>query len=122
MRDPELDPRLLGRSAPAARCRLVRGQNVDGAGGQLLDYSHAGYRGGGVPLPAIRVVSASEHIVAAPGAPGGCDSARIQAAIDSVSALRVSERGSPLRGGVYTLCSCASWSTQQLTTVTPRSL
>ena len=52
-------------------------------GGRLLDYSHAGYRGGAPPP----TVPAHSGQVIAPVAGDADDSARIQAAIDRVSAL-----------------------------------
>jgi hypothetical protein len=56
------------------------------AGDRILDFSHAGYRGGGVALPEVPV----KRTVKPSG--GADDAAVIQAAIDQVSAL-------PLRGG-----------------------
>ena len=49
-------------------------------GDRIMDFSHAGYMGGGVALPALRVKKE-----VAPS--GGDDSAAIQAAVDEVSAL-----------------------------------
>ncbi len=49
-------------------------------GDRVPDYSHAGYRGGGVPLPVL-----SAKVLVSPV--DGDDGARIQAAIDHVSAL-----------------------------------
>jgi hypothetical protein len=57
------------------------------AGDRILDFSHAGYRGGGVALPEVPV----RRTVKPSG--GADDAAVIQAAIDEVSAL-------PLRGGL----------------------
>jgi hypothetical protein len=54
-------------------------------GDRIVDFSYAGYMGGGVPLPRVRAVRA-----VAPS--GGDDTAAIQRAIDEVSAM-------PLRGG-----------------------
>jgi hypothetical protein len=47
-------------------------------GDRIMDFSHAGYRGGGVPLPQVPVVT-----MLAPS--GGDDTAAIQAAIDAIS-------------------------------------
>lgn len=49
-------------------------------GDRIMDFSHAGYMGDGVALPALRVKKE-----VAPS--GGDDSAAIQAAVDEVSAL-----------------------------------
>ncbi len=49
-------------------------------GDRIVDFSHAGYRGGGVPLPRVR----AERTIAPSG---GDDSAAIQHAIDEVSAM-----------------------------------
>jgi hypothetical protein len=64
---------------------------ADGRGDRVPDFSHAGYGGGGVPIPDVpaRVV-----VNPLPGDAG----ARIQAAIDHVSALPPDPRG--LRGAV----------------------
>jgi hypothetical protein len=67
-------------------------------GDRILDFSHAGYRGGGVPLPTVPVAQMV-------GPPGGADDApAIQAAIDAVSARPLVEgvRGAVLlRPGSY---------------------
>jgi hypothetical protein len=55
-------------------------------GDRIMDFSHAGYRGGGVPLPQVPVVKMV-------GPSGGDDTAAIQAAIDEVA-------GRPLVEGV----------------------
>ncbi|WP_215909296.1 glycoside hydrolase family 55 protein [Streptacidiphilus fuscans] len=70
--------------------KLVYGH--DAQGNQVPDYSHAGYEGGGVPLPTAAV----RDRVAKPS--GGDDTAQIQAAIDAVSKLPVNSQG--LRGAV----------------------
>jgi hypothetical protein len=64
---------------------------ADGQGNRIMDFSYAGYRGGGVPLPsppAIRHISPDE----------GDATPRIQAAIDSVSKRLPDKAG--LRGAV----------------------
>jgi hypothetical protein len=58
----------------------------DARGNRLPDFSHAGYRGGGVPVPQVDAV-----ITVAPAE--GDDGARIQAAIDHVSGLPLSPEG-----------------------------
>src|SRR5690606_38876740 len=58
------------------------------------DFSHAGYRGGGVPLPEVPAVVTVEPV-------DGDDGARIQAAIDHVSELPLSDEG--FRGAVQLL-------------------
>jgi hypothetical protein len=60
------------------------------AGDQIMDFSFAGYGGGGVPLPNVPMVAS-----VAPS--GGDDTAPIQAAIDSVSAKPLTNG---LRGAV----------------------
>ncbi len=65
--------------------------NVDHA---LPDFSYAGYGGGGVALPAYDSIPVRETL--SPQA--GDDHARIQAALDAVSALPVDSRG--IRGAV----------------------
>jgi hypothetical protein len=63
----------------------------DYKGNRILDFSNSGYGGGGVQLPAVQARVAVE-----PG--DGDDSARIQAAIDQVSALPQNADG--IRGAV----------------------
>jgi hypothetical protein len=64
---------------------------VEPRGDRVVDFSHAGYRGGGVPLPDV---PARVLVMPAPGDAG----TRIQAAIDHVSALAPDAKG--LRGAV----------------------
>ncbi|MER8188079.1 hypothetical protein [Kitasatospora sp. NPDC094015] len=59
--------------------RLVYGQ--DRQGNRVPDFSYAGYRGGGVPLPTVGAA-----VTLGPGS-GGDDTGRIQQAIDKVAAL-----------------------------------
>ena len=63
----------------------------DSVGNRLLDYSFAGYGGGGVRLPRAKV-----RAVVKPG--DGNDADRIQRAVDMVSAMQPNERG--IRGAV----------------------
>jgi hypothetical protein len=66
-------------------------------GEKIMDFSHAGYMGGGVALPTVAVQKAIEPS-------GGDDTARIQAAIDAVAALPLKDgfRGAVLLApGVY---------------------
>ncbi|MEV4615657.1 hypothetical protein AB0K43_24150 [Kitasatospora sp. NPDC049258] len=91
-----------GSSAPAAAPgdpadwlrlaggRLVYGQ--DRQGNRIPDFSYAGYRGGGVPLP-----TAKAAVTLGPGS-GGDDTDRVQQAIDRVAALPQGSDG--LRGAV----------------------
>jgi hypothetical protein len=65
--------------------------NVDTAGNRVPDFSHAGYGGGGVPLPQV---PARLRVEPQPGD----DGARIQAALDQVAALPLDTNG--LRGAV----------------------
>jgi hypothetical protein len=64
---------------------------TDAAGNRIIDYSWAGYRGGGVALPRVPV-----RVTVNPS--GGDDTAAIQSAIDTVSALQPDRRG--FRGAV----------------------
>ena len=64
---------------------------ADAAGNRVPDFSHAGYGGGGVPLPV-----ATARVRVAPGE--GDDGARIQAALDQMAALAPDAAG--LRGAV----------------------
>jgi hypothetical protein len=64
---------------------------ADAQGNRIPDYSHAGYKGGGVPLPAVPVVLTLSPVP-------GDNTARIQAAIDQVGALPVQANG--YRGAV----------------------
>jgi hypothetical protein len=67
---------------------------LDAQQNRILDYSYAGYRGGGVALPTVPVVA-----MLAPS--GGDDSQALQAALDSVAALPLSGafRGALLLAG-----------------------
>src|SRR5688572_24382548 len=62
------------------------------AGDRIMDFSHAGYRGGGVALPDVPV----KRTVKPSG--GGDDTKTIQSAIDQVAKLPADERG--FRGAV----------------------
>jgi len=64
---------------------------VDAEGNRVPDFSRAGYRGGGVPLPEVPTVRTVEPV-------DGDDTASIQAAIDAVEALPVD--GDGIRGAV----------------------
>jgi len=64
---------------------------TDARGNRIMDYSHAGYKGGGVVLPDVRVVRTLDP------APGD-STARIQAALDEVSRLPRGDDG--FRGAV----------------------
>ena len=64
---------------------------ADASGNRIPDYSHAGYKGGGVPLPSVPVVLAISPVA-------GDDTASIQAAIDEVGNLPVQADG--YRGAV----------------------
>lgn len=63
----------------------------DPAGNRIIDFSSAGYRGGGVSLPKVPV-----RVTVSPS--GGDDSAAIQSAIDTVAALPPDRKG--FRGAV----------------------
>jgi hypothetical protein len=66
----------------------------DDSGNRIPDFSHAGYRGGGVPLPFVP--RPRDRPPLAPG--GGDDTAAIQAAIDALAARTPDEDG--FRGAV----------------------
>src|SRR6266850_2395606 len=59
---------------------------ADAQDNRIPDYSNAGYRGGGVPLPTVPVVLTISPIA-------GDNTANIQAAIDSVGAMAVQSDG-----------------------------
>src|SRR5947209_18476347 len=93
-----------GPEAPSARSQWVY-PGPDGKlvyktterGDRILDFSHAGYMGGGVALPTVAVQKTVEPS-------GGDDTARIQAALDEVAAspLKDGFRGAVLLApGVY---------------------
>ncbi len=77
--------------APGADGRLV--YTADERGNTIPDFSRSGYMGGGVALPELPVRKRLE-----PVAGDGDDTARIQAAIDEVSALKPTAEG--IRGVV----------------------
>ena len=64
---------------------------ADPRGNRIMDFSHAGYKGGGVPLPDVRVARTLDAV-------DGDNTARIQAAIDDVSGL--APDGGGFRGAV----------------------
>jgi len=59
---------------------------ADAAGNRIPDFSHAGYRGGGVPLPVVPVVRSLSPTT-------GDQTSRIQAALDQVASLPVQADG-----------------------------
>lgn len=61
---------------------------------RMIDFSHAGYGGGGVAIPWVPVV-----LTLQPDLNGGDDTARIQASIDSVAAMPLSTEG--FRGAIF---------------------
>jgi hypothetical protein len=65
---------------------------ANNAGDTILDFSHCGFGGGGVPLP-----TAAEKVRVQP-TPSGDDTARLQAALDEVARLPLGPDG--LRGAV----------------------
>jgi hypothetical protein len=74
---------------PDAKGRLQ--YMADARGNRIMDFSHAGYKGGGVRIPDVRVARTVRPIV-------GDNTAQIQAAIDDVSKLAVDANG--FRGAV----------------------
>jgi hypothetical protein len=71
---------------------------ADAAGNRVPDYSHAGYKGGGVPVPTVPVVLTLSPLE-------GDNTAHIQAALDAVGSLPVQADGYRgtvlLTAGVY---------------------
>ena len=71
---------------------------ADASGNRIPDYSHAGYKGGGVPLPSVPVVLTISPVA-------GDNTASIQAAIDQVGTMPVQADGYRgtvlLTAGVY---------------------
>ena len=74
---------------PDAKGRLQ--YTADARGNRIMDFSHAGYKGGGVQIPDVRVARTVKPIA-------GDNTAQIQAAIDEVSKLPVDANG--FRGAV----------------------
>jgi hypothetical protein len=64
-------------------------------GNRVPDFSHAGYRGGGAPLPRVAAAASVPRLLPSDS---GDDTPAIQAAIDAVSALAPDARG--IRGAV----------------------
>lgn len=64
---------------------------TDARGNRIMDFSHAGYKGGGVSLPTVQVVRTLRPI-------SGDNTSQIQAAIDEVS--RLARRSDGFRGAV----------------------
>ena len=75
-------------------------QDQTSTGNRMIDFSHAGYQGGGVAIPLVPVEATLD-----PVAGEGDDYSRIQSAIDQVSALPLSSAGFRgavlLRAGTY---------------------
>ncbi len=102
--------RYLATGAPASAWAYAQAggtlgyKALDAAGDRIMDFSYAGYMGGGVAIPdvpTLKTVSPS----------GGDDTAAIQAAIDAVSALPLDAgvRGAVLLApGAYTLAGSLS--------------
>lgn len=88
----ELPPR------PTPSIRQVEGSPLaytpDGAGNTVIDFSHAGYAGGGEPIPFV----SAKFTVAPSSLSAPNDRARIQAALDAVATLPVGPDG--FRGAV----------------------
>ncbi|EIQ02184.1 hypothetical protein OpiT1DRAFT_00767 [Opitutaceae bacterium TAV1] len=93
-------PAALFASAEPWQSELVR-VAPDGAleypadteGNRIPDFSHAGYRGGGVPLPEVPVVRTLAPV-------SGDNTARLQAALDAIGALPLDLR-TRLRGALH---------------------
>jgi len=86
-----------GADIPATVSRIYPGQDgklayiPDEQGNTILDFSHAGYGGGGTPIPTVPIKQTVWPVV-------GDNTANIQAAIDKVSALPLDKFG--FRGAV----------------------
>ena len=74
---------------PDAKGRLQ--YTADARGNRIMDFSHAGYKGGGVRIPDVRVARTVKPVA-------GDNTAQIQAAIDEVSKLAPDANG--FRGAV----------------------
>jgi hypothetical protein len=96
--DASPDAPLLALDEASGRLRygLYAERGGDVARHIVPDFSHAGFRGGGVALPARDDVPV--RVVLAPTDDGGDDAPRIQAALDAVGALPADARG--MRGAV----------------------
>ena len=94
---PQAPPPVVSVSA-GTDGRLL--YSSDAAGNRVIDFSHAGYGGGGVALPDVPV-----RIIVGPG--GGRDRQHIQAAVDIVSAMPLDGNGFRgtvlLERGTYTI-------------------
>ena len=98
---------------------------ADASGNRIPDYSHAGYKGGGVPLPTVPVVLTLSPVA-------GDNTAHIQAAIDEVgdaagAGRRLSRRGSAHRRRLRGRRHCprstrAAWCSAALATAPTRRL
>jgi hypothetical protein len=89
------DGELWVRAGPGGCLRYLE----DARGNRVPDFSHAGYRGGGVPLPLVSAPAGATPLL--PGGTGD-DTPAIQAAIDAVSALPADASG---RRGVVELAA-----------------
>lgn len=93
-------PPTVSRIYPGADGRLV--YVPDDFGNTILDSSHAGYGGGGVPIPTIPVKETIWPVA-------GDNTAHLQAAVDTVSALPLDTNGFRgavlLRAGYYRMAT-----------------
>ena len=80
---PDLAP-TVSRVYPGTDGRLV--YVPDEQGNTILDFSHAGYRGGGAPIPTVAIKETLWPVA-------GDNTANVQAAIDRVSALPLDKSG-----------------------------
>ena len=83
-KEPNSEPAVSEWVHPGPDGKLV--YKTTAAGDRIMDFSHAGYMGGGVALPDVPVKRTVEP------SGGEDDTAAIQAAIDEVSALPLGER------------------------------
>ena len=93
-------PPTVSRIYPGADGKLV--YVPDEQGNTILDSSHAGYGGGGVPIPTVPVKETIWPVA-------GDNTAHVQAAIDKVSALPLDRNGFRgavlLRAGYYRMAT-----------------
>ena len=100
--EPELRP-TVSRVHPGEDGRLI--YTADEQGNTIPDFSHAGYGGGGVPIPSVPVKETIWPVA-------GDNTAALQAAIDRVSALPPDQSGFRgalvLKAGYYRLATPVS--------------
>lgn len=98
-------PAPVAASVPPATLDGWLAALADGQGNTIPDFSRAGYRGGGVPLPDVPVVRTLDPMASEPGDTPPDDGERIQRALDEIAALPADADGHRgallLRRGLY---------------------